>query len=180
MTVTATSPAGAINADRSSRCRLVPWPPTAKPSITGGIPPDGRPEGHPAIIAKQKQALLDDLRKLILQGVEPRPDGLECSPTEHSLAVAEQLVRSLPDDVAMPSASLPDDGEITLSWQAVDDQGEHWRAVLAIAPDSEVECFVRCRTDHRPAARYRTKAEAGPLALPDYIVNALRTHWQAA
>ena len=68
-------------------------------------------------VAKAKQALLDELRKLVLRGVEPRPDGLECSPTEHSLAVAEQLVLSLPDDVAMPSASLPDDGEITFAWR---------------------------------------------------------------
>ena len=178
--MTVTSPAGVINPDRSSGCRLLPWPPAAKLPDSFGIPPGGRPEGHPAIIAKPKQALLDDLRKLILRGVEPRPDGLECSPTEHSLAVAEQLVRSLPDDVAMPSASLPDDGEITLSWQAVDDQGERWRAVLAIAPDSEVECFVRRRTDHRPAAHFRTRAEAGLLALPDQIVNALRSRWRAA
>ena len=180
MTVTATSPAGVINADRSSRCRLVPWPPTPEPLATGGIPPDRRPEGHPAIIAKQKQALLDDLRKLILHGVESRPDGLECSPTEHSLAVAEQLVLSLPDDLELPSVSLPDDGEITLSWQALDNQDERWRAVLAIAPDSEVECFVRRHTDNRPVAHFRTNAGVGPFGLPDDIVNALRTHWRAA
>ena len=131
-------------------------------------------------VARAKQALLDDLRKLVLRGVEPRPDGLECSPTEHSLAVAEQLVLSLPDDVAMPSASLPDDGEITFAWQALDDQGERWRAVLAIAPDSEVECFVRRSTDHRPATHFRTRAGVGPLSLPDYIVSALRVHWRAA
>ena len=132
------------------------------------------------IVARPKQALLDDLRKLILRGVDPRPDGLECSPTEHSLAVAERLILSLPDDVAMPSASLPDDGEITLSWQAVDKQGERWRAVLAIAPDSEVECFVRRRTDHRPVAHYRTNAGNMPFCLPDHIVNVLRAHWRAA
>ena len=133
-----------------------------------------------AIIAKPKQALLDDLRELVLRGVEPRADGLERNPTADSLAVAERLVLSLPDDVAMPSASLPDDGEITLAWQTVDDQGERWRAVLAIAPDSEVECFVRRRTDHRPVAHYRTNAEIVPHCLPDHIVNALRAHWRAA
>lgn len=132
------------------------------------------------IVARPKQALLDDLRKLILRGVDPRPDGLECSPTEHSLAVAERLILSLPDDVAMPSASLPDDGEITLSWQSVDNQGERWRAVLAIAPDSEVECFVRRRTDHRPVAHYRTSTGNVPFCLPDHIVNVLRAHWRAA
>lgn len=178
--MTAYSPASSDVEPRVPSRRLVPWPPAAEPSAAFGLRTNRGPDGCPVIIAKPKQALLDDLRKLILRGVEPRPDGLQCSPKEHSLAVAEQLVRSLPDDVAMPSASLPDDGEITLSWQAVDDQGERWRAVLAITPDSEVECFVRRRTDHRPAARYRTKAEAGPLALPDHIVNALRLHWRAA
>ena len=180
MALTAYSPASSDVEPRVPSRRLVPWPPAAEPSAAFGLRPNGGPDGHPAIVTKQKQALLDDLRKLILQGVEPRPDGLECSPTEHSLAVAEQLVLSLPDDLELPSASLPDDGEITLSWQALDNQGERWRAVLAIAPDSEVECFVRRRTDHRPAARYRTKAEAGPLTLPDHIVNALRSHWRAA
>ena len=135
---------------------------------------------HRASIAKPKQALLDDLRKLVGHGVEPRPDGLERNPTAHSLAVAERLVLSLPDDVAMPSASLPDDGEITLAWQTVDDQGERWRAVLAIAPDSEVECFVRRRTDHRPVAHYRTSAEVVPFCLPEHIVSALRAHWREA
>lgn len=132
------------------------------------------------IIAKPKRTLLDDVRKLVLRGVEPRPDGLERSPTEHSLAVAEQLVLSLPDDLAMPSASLPDDGEITFSWQTVDNQGERWRAVLAIAPDSEVECFVRRRTKNRPVAHFRTDAGVEQFGLPDDIVNALRTHWRAA
>ena len=132
------------------------------------------------IIAKPKQTLLDDVRKLVLRGVEPRPDGLERSPTEHSLAVAEQLVLSLPDDLAMPSASLPDDGEITFSWQTVDNQGERWRAVLAIAPDSEVECFVRRRTDNRPVAHFQTDAGIEQFGLPDRIVDALRTHWLAA
>ena len=130
--------------------------------------------------ARPKQALLDDLRKLFLRGVDPRPDGLECNPTEDSLAVAERLILSLPDDVAMPSASLPDDGEITLSWQSVDNRGERWRTVLAIAPDSEVECFVRRRTDHRPVAHYRTNAGIAPFCLPDHIVNVLRAHWRAA
>ena len=180
MIVTATSPTGVINADRSSRCRLVPWSPAAEPWSAFGTPPDGRPERRPAIIARPKQALLDDLRKLILHGVESRSDGLERSPTEHSLAVAEQLVLSLPDDLELPSASLPDDGEITLSWQALDNQGERWRAVLAIAPDSEVECFVRRRTDNRPVAHFRTNAGVGPFGLPDHIVDALRTHWLAA
>lgn len=94
-------------------------------------------------MARAKQALLDDVRKLVLRGVEPRPDGLHCGPSAASLAIAEQLISSLPDDVTMPSVSLPDDGEITFSWQATDEAGERWRAVLAIAPDSELECFVR-------------------------------------
>lgn len=35
-------------------------------------------------------------RKLTLRGVDPRPDGLECNPTEHSLAVAERLTSPSP------------------------------------------------------------------------------------
>ena len=177
--MTVTSPSGVINADRSSGCRLLPWPLVAEPTGPFDIPPRARPEGYPVIIAGPKQTLLDDVRKLVLRGVEPRPDGLERSPTEHSLAVAEQLVLSLPDDLAMPSASLPDDGEITFSWQTVDNQGERWRAVLAIAPDSEVECFVRRRTKNRPVAHFRTDAGVEQFGLPDDIVNALRTHWRA-
>ena len=130
------------------------------------------------IVSRPKQALLDDLRKLTLRGVERRSDGLECSPTERNLSVAEQLVLSLPDDVAMPSASLPDDGEITLSWQAEDGHGERWRAILAIAPDSEVECFVRRRADHRPVAHFRANAGVRSFRLPDHIVSALRAHWR--
>lgn len=131
------------------------------------------------IVTRAKQALLDDVRKLILQGVEPRMDGLHNSPTAASLATAEQLISSLPDDVARPSVSLPDDGEITFSWQAVDETGERWRAVLAIAPDSEVECFVRRRQDHKPTVHFREEAGAAPFALPSDIVRALRSHWRA-
>ena len=180
MAMTAHNTAGIESERRTPPVRLVPLPPDTKPSDTFNTPPDGRPEGRVAIATRPKQALLDDMRKLVLQGADPRPDGLECNPTEHSLAVAEQMVLSLPDDLEMPSASLPDDGEITLSWQALDNQGERWRAVLAIAPDSEVECFVRCRTKNRPVAHFRTNAGVGPFGLPDDIVNALRTHWRAA
>ena len=132
--------------------------------------------GH-AIVTRAKQALLDDVRTLVLRGPEPRPDGLHISPTAASFAIAEQLISSLPDDVAMPSVSLPDDGEITFSWQTMDEAGERWRAVLAIAPDSEVECFVRRRQDHRPTVHFRE--EDGAVRLPSDIVNALRSHWRA-
>ena len=127
--------------------------------------------------ARAKRALLDDLRRLVLQGVEPRRDGLERSPTEGGLAVAEQLISSIHDDTAMPSVSLPDDGEITFSWQTADDADEQWRCVLAIAPDSEVECFVRRRSDHRPTAHFRAEGGGGPLKLPDDIVCMMRDHW---
>lgn len=180
MAMTANNTVSTKSEGRVPPMRLVPWPPVDEPSDTFSISPNDRLEGCLAVVPKRKQALLDDLRKLILRGVEPRSDGLECSPTEHSLAVAEQLILSLPDDVAMPSGSLPDDGEITLSWQTVDNQGERWRAVLAIAPDSEVECFVRRRADHRPVAHFRRTAGTAPLGLPDNIVKALRAHWPVA
>lgn len=179
MALTVNSPISAASNPRVPQRRFVPWPAAAEPRDAFDTPLYGQTDRHPAIVARAKQALLDDLRKLILRGVEPRPDGLERSPTEHSLAIAEQLVLSLPDDVAMPCASLPDDGEITFSWQAVDDRGERWRTVLVIAPDHEVECFVRRRSDHRPVAYFRTKAGAGSLGLPDDIVEALRAHWRA-
>ena len=129
-------------------------------------------------MAPDQEALLENVRKLVLQGVEARPDGLHRSPTGASLAIAERLIASLPDDVAMPAACLPDDGEITFSWRTTDDADEHWRAVLAIAPDSEVECFVRRRSDHRPVAHFRTDEGAALLGLPEDIVHALRSHWR--
>ena len=159
--------------------RFVPWPPDAADVGAFSGPAEAKPIVRPVTLARAKQALLDDLRRLVLHGVEPRQDGLECSPTEGSLAVAEQLISSLPDDVAMPSVSLPDDGEITFSWQAVDDAGEQWRGVLAIAPDSEVECFVRRRSDHRPAAHFRAEGGVVPLELPDHIVSIVCAHWPA-
>lgn len=130
-------------------------------------------------MTRAKQALLDDVRKLALRGIEPRPDGLHCGPSTASLAIAEQLISSLPDEVTMPSVSLPDDGEITFSWQATDEIGERWRAVLAIAPDSEVECFVRRCRDHQAAVQFRTNDGTGLLGLPDDVETALRTHWRA-
>ena len=130
-------------------------------------------------MTRAKQALLDDVRKLVLRGVEPRPDGLHCDPSAASLAIAEQLISSLPDDVTMPSVSLPDDGEITFSWQATDEAGERWRAVLAIAPDSELECFVRRCRDHQAAVHFRTHDGTGLFGLPDDVETALRTHWRA-
>ena len=160
--------------------RLVPWPPAVDDVGAFVTPSDSNPAIGPAIVTRAKQALLDDVRVLILQGVEPRPDGLHCSPTATSLAIAEQLISSLPDDVAMPSVSLPDDGEITFSWQTKDETGEHWRAVLAIAPDSEVECFVRRRTDRRPAVHFRTADGVAQFRLPDDVVSTLHMHWRVA
>ena len=131
------------------------------------------------IVTRTKQALLDDVRKLVLRGVEPRLDELHCGPTSVSVAIAKRLISSLPDDVTMPSVSLPDDGEITFSWQTTDEAGERRRAVLAVAPDSEVEFFVRRRSDHRPAVHFRTDDGKALFGLPDDVENALRTHWRA-
>ena len=128
----------------------------------------------PAVATRAKEALLDDLRKLVLQGVEPRLDGLHCNPSAVSLEIAERLIFSLSDDVAMPSVTLPDDGEITFSWQTTDETGERWRTVLVIAPDAEVECFVRRRSDHQPAAHFRAEDGSTLLGLPDDIERALR------
>lgn len=127
-----------------------------------------------------REALLVDVRRLVQRGVEPRPDGLHRSPTAGSLAIAERLIASLPDDVATPTVCLTDDGEITFSWRAADDTGEHWRAVLAIAPDAEVECFVRRRSNHEPVDHFRTEDGVALFRLPDDIVDALRLHWRAA
>ena len=134
---------------------------------------------RPRVVARTKQALLDDVRKLVLRGVEPRLDELHCSPPSVSVAIAKRLISSLPDDVTMPSVSLPDDGEITFSWQTTDEAGERWRAVLAVAPDSEVEFFVRRRSDHRPAAHFRTEDGKALFGLPDEVESAQRTHWRA-
>ena len=160
--------------------RLVPWPPIVDEPSAFVTPSDPKPAIGPAIVNRAKQALLDDLRKLILQGAEQRPDGLDSSsPTAASLAIAEQLISSLPDHVAMPSVCLPDDGEITFSWQTKDEVGEHWRAVLVIAPDSEVECFVRKRSDHKAVVHFRTEDGVATFGLPDKILHALHTHWPA-
>ena len=129
-------------------------------------------------MAAHRAELLDDVHKLVLRGVEPRPDGLHRNPTAASLAIAERLIASFPDDVAMPAVCLPDDGEITFSWRTTDDTGEHWRAVLAIAPDSEVECFVRRRSDHRPAAHFQTEDGAALFGLPGDIARTLRSYWR--
>ena len=158
--------------------RLVPWPPVLGEPSAFVTPADPKPAIVPAIVTRAKQALLDDVRKLVLQGVDPRPDGLEISPTAPSLTIAEQLISSLPDDVAIPSVCLPDDGEITFSWQIQDEAGERWRAVLAIAPDSEVECFVRKRGDDKPVAHFRTDDGVATFCLPDNILCALRAHWR--
>ena len=135
-------------------------------------------KSDPAIVTRAKRALLDDVRKLVLLGVQPRPDGLHINPTAASLAIAEQLISSLPDDVAMPSVSLPDDGEITFSWQTMDETGERWRAVLAIAPDSEVECFVRRSRDQKPTVHFQEEGGAAPFGLPSQVLSALRSHWR--
>ena len=177
MPMTATSSISVGSEPRIPQRRLVPLSTHAADVGAFSGPAEATPKVRPVTLARAKQALLDDLRRLVLQGVEPRQDGLECSPTEGSLAVAEQLISSLHDDVAMPSVSLPDDGEITFSWQTVDDAGEQWRCVLVIAPDSEVECFVRRRSDHRPTAHFRAEGGVGPLKLPDDIVRMVRSHW---
>lgn len=160
--------------------RLVRWPPVVDDIGAFAAPTDTQPAIRPAIVTRAKQALLDDVRTLILRGVEPRLDGLHRGPTAASLAIAEQLISSLPEDVAMPSVSLPDDGEITFAWQAMDEAGERLRIVLAVAPDCEVECFVRRRTDRQPAAHFRTKDGADLFGLPENIVSALRDYWQTA
>ena len=130
-------------------------------------------------MTRAKQVLLDDVRKLVLRGVEPRPDGLHRSPSTASLAIAARLISSLPDDVTMPSVSLPDDGEITFSWQTTDETGERWRAVLAIAPGSEVECFVRRHRDHQATVHVRTSDGMALSRLPADMETALRLHWRA-
>ena len=132
---------------------------------------------RPSVVAKAKQALLDDLRTLVLQGVEPRTDGLERSPSAESLAVAEKLLCWLPDDIELPAACLPDDGEITFSWQTSDGEHEGWRAMLAISPDLEVECFVR-RSSEDPTAHFIEENGADIIELPAEIEEALRARWQ--
>lgn len=139
-------------------------------------PVDGRMHFRPSVVARAKQALLDDLRILVLRGVEPRPDGLERSPSAESLDVAEKLLYWLPDDIELPTACLPDDGEITFSWRTSDER-EGWHAMLAISPDLEVECFVR-RSSENPMAHYIEEDGADIIELPAEIEEALRARWQ--
>jgi len=139
-------------------------------------PRDERMDLRPPAVARAKQALLDDLRILVLQGVEPRPDGLERSPSAESLAVAEKLLYWLPDDIELPTACLPDDGEITFSWQTSDSDRGGWRAVLAISPDLEVECFVR-RSSENPTAHFIEENGADIIELPTKVEEALRARW---
>lgn len=179
MSMTATSLASVNTEAGAVARRFVRWPPVVDEPGAFVTPSDTNPVIGPAIVSRAKQALLDNVRTLILRGVAPRPDELHRSPSAESLAIAEQLISSLPDDVTMPSVSLPDDGEITFSWQTTDETGERWRAVLAIAPDSEVECFVRRLQDHKPTVHFRKEAGAAPFALPSDIVSALRSHWRA-
>lgn len=179
MSMTATSSASVTPESGVPARRLVRWPPVVDDIGAFATTSDSQPAIGPTVIARAKQALLDDVRKLVLLGVEPRPDGLHCDPSTASLAIAEQLISSLPDDVTMPSVSLPDDGEITFSWQATDETGEHWRAVLAVAPDSEVECFVRRHRDHQAVVHFQTNDGTVLFGLPDNIETALRTHWRA-
>lgn len=139
---------------------------------------DDRVDLCPPLVARAKQALLDDLRILVLQGVEPRPDGLERSPSAESLAVAEKLLYWLPDDIELPTACLPDDGEITFSWQTSDSEREGWRAMLAISPDLEVECFVRRSSESPTTAHFIEENGANIIELPAEIEEALRARWQ--
>lgn len=158
------------------RRRLVPLDGRHLESVQAK-PVDGRVDFRPPAVARAKQALLDDLRILVLQGVEPRPDGLERSPSAESLAVAEKLLYWLPDDIELPTACLPDDGEITFSWRTSDDEREGWRAMLAISPDLEVECFVR-RSSENPAVHFIEENGADIIDLPAEIEEALRARWQ--
>ena len=121
--------------------------------------------------------MLDELRTLVLQGVEPRPDGLEKAPTADSLALAEKLLLSLPDGMALPSVGIPDDGEVTFSWRAVDNNGERWSAGLAVAPNMEVEGFVRSRTNNHTEAGFLVERGDDLLELPNEMVEALQRHW---
>lgn len=124
-----------------------------------------------------KRLLLDNLHSLVRQGVAPRQDELERNPSADSVALAERLVLSLPDDIAMPDVCLPDDGEITFSWKTVDSDGGRWRAILAIGSDLDVECFVRRSADHQPEAHFTDDCGVHLTGLPDEIVTALRAHW---
>lgn len=151
--------------------------PISESPLAFAKPRNERIDIHPPVVARAKQALLDDLRILVLQGVEPRPDGLERSPSAESLAVAEKLLYWLPDDIELPSACLPDDGEITFSWQTNDSERDGWRAMLAISPDLEVECFVR-RSSEDPTAHFIEKNGADIIELPAEIEEALRARWQ--
>ena len=101
-----------------------------------------------------KRLLLDNLHSLVRQGATPRQDKLERNPSADSVALAERLVLSLPDDIAVPDVCLPDDGEITFSWKTVDSDGVRWCALLAIGSDLDVECFVRRSADHQPEVHF--------------------------
>ncbi len=138
---------------------------------------EGQPNLLLAGVAVSKRSLLDDLRWLVLQGVAPRQDELERNPTADSVALAERLVLSLPDDIAMPKVCLPDDGEITFSWKAVDGDGVRWRALLAVGRDLDVECFVRRSADHLPQVHFADDCGVDMICLPDDMVAALRAHW---
>ena len=133
---------------------------------------------RPSVVAMAKQALVDDLRLLVLVGVEPRADGLERVPSAQSLTVAERLLYWLPEDIVLPTVCIPDDGEITFSWQTNEIEGERWRAVLVVAPDLEVECFVRRCSDQKAAAHFIEDNGSEIIELPVEIENALRAHWQ--
>ena len=171
--------------DRSAAFAEHEWPglvpldgrPISESTQAFAKPRDERVDLRPPVVARAKQALLDDLRILVLQGVEPRPDGLERSPSAESLAVAEKLLCWLPDDIELPTACLPDDGEITFSWQTSDGEPEDWRAMLAISPDLEVECFVT-RSSENPTAHFIVENGADIVDLPTEIEEALRARWQ--
>ena len=157
---------------------LVPLPDHAHEDGFASSPlMEGQPNLPPPGMAMAKRSLLDNLRWLVLQGVAPRQDALERNPTADSVALAERLVLSLPDDIAMPEVCLPDDGEITFSWKAIDSGGVRWRALLAIGIDLDVECFIRRSAEHQPEAHFTDDCGADLTGLPDDIVAALRRHW---
>ena len=160
-------------------CRLVPLDQQDAPESRTFAELVTRNDFHSSVVVRAKQALLDDLRTLVLEGVEPRADGLERAPTADSLTLAERLLRWLPDDIDLPTVCLPDDGEITFTWQPAKSDGGDWRATLAIAPDLEVECFVRRRSDQAAAAHFNADDCSEINELPVEIEDALRAHWQS-
>lgn len=92
----------------------------------------------------KKAALIDELHELLRKDVPPhlRYDGVYVEPTTASVELAERLIHNLPENVELPDVCVPDDGEITFSWESEDDQGVRWNAGLMISPECEVSGHV--------------------------------------